>query len=55
MTSAISICIVFRSTENKVLLAMVLSYILQLNNVMLELLFMLGDIEKAMVSVQRCF
>jgi hypothetical protein len=28
MTSAISICIVFRSTENKVLLAMVLSYIL---------------------------
>ena len=51
MASATVICMIFRATEDRVLLAMVLSYILQLQSYLLQLLYCLGDLEREMVSI----
>lgn len=55
MASATVICVEFREKENQVLLAMVFSYILQLQGYLINMLYYLGDLEKNMVSVVRCF
>ena len=55
MASSTVVCMIYRSKEDPVLLAMVLSYILQLQAYLTNCLFNCGDFEKSMVSVQRCF
>jgi hypothetical protein len=55
MASATVLCVYYREKENPVLLAMVFSYILQLQGYLILLLFSLGDLEKKMVSIVRCF
>jgi hypothetical protein len=55
MSLGVSSCILFRKSENKVMLALVLSYVLDLNGHMLHGIYMLGQVEKSMTMVQRCF
>ena len=49
------ICILFRFEEEPVLIAMTLSYIIQLENYLIFMLYQMGDLERCMVSIQRCF
>lgn len=55
MAGSSAICFAFRESEDPVLVAMTLSYIIQLQGFLLELLYQLGDLERQMVSIQRCF
>ena len=54
MIASTFVCILYRDAENKVLLAMVVQYILQLSSYVIELFYQLGELEQNMVSVQRC-
>lgn len=54
MASSTLVCIQFRFEEDPVMIGMTLSYILQLQDFMVFLLWSLGDLEKSLVSVQRC-
>ena len=55
MICGVSSCILFRNSENKIMLALVLSSVLDLNHHMLHGIYMIGQVEKSMINVQRCF
>lgn len=55
MGGASAICFAFREKEDPVLVAMTLTYIIQLESFLIGLLYSMGDLERQMVSVQRCF
>jgi hypothetical protein len=55
MTSATLICIVLREDIDPVILSMVLAKTLELEVYTSDLLQKFGNIEKNMVSIQRCF
>lgn len=55
MVVATSLCIWFRFEIDPVLIGMTLTYILDLQGKFLYTLYCLGDLEKSMVSIQRCF
>jgi hypothetical protein len=54
MAISTSTCILYRFDEDPVMVGMTLSYILQLQDYMVFLLYSIGDMEKNMVSIQRC-
>lgn len=55
MISATVLCVVYKEKEDPILLAMVFSYILQLQGYLINMLYFMGDLEKNMVSVIRCY
>jgi hypothetical protein len=55
MATATVVCVIFRDTEDPVFLAMVFQYILNVQEYLVLLLYFMGDLEKQMVSITRCF
>lgn len=51
MGASTIVCMVYRFEEDPVLVAMTLSYILQLQDYLVSLLYSIGDLERSMVSV----
>ena len=49
-----SFCIVYKGQTNPVLLAMLLSYIINLSDLLTVIVYMLGQTQRQMVNVQRC-
>ena len=54
MALGCSFCIVFKDSSDPVMLGMLLTYILNLTDQLLYLMYLLSQIERKMVSVQRC-
>mmetsp|Transcript_5860 Transcript_5860/g.9455 ORF Transcript_5860/g.9455 Transcript_5860/m.9455 type:complete len:222 (-) Transcript_5860:858-1523(-) len=55
MTVATLVAILYRKSEDPVLVSMAFSYALQLNYQLIHFLYYAGDLEKKMVSIVRCF
>lgn len=55
MVLACSFCVLFKDQSDPVMLGMLLTYIINLTDLLLYLLYLIGQIERQMVSVQRCF
>ncbi|CDW87468.1 abc transporter [Stylonychia lemnae] len=55
MALACSFCLVFKDSSDPVMIGMLLTYILNLTDLLLYLMYLISQIERKMVSVQRCF
>ena len=51
MSVSCFVCIWYRESEDPVLMAMVFTYIIQLEGYLLEMLYQIGDIQRSMVAV----